>query len=130
MRCSVHLRAAKNGGTNGDLFIKVKIEDDDNFKLDGCDIKSNLYITPWEAALGTRVKLTAIDESISVFVPAGICSGEVIKIPGKGYKKGDGSRGDLVVKIKIVVPKKISEEEQELYKKLSEISKFEPRKSN
>ena len=123
-------KKGENGGKNGDLFIKINIKNSNKHILDGFDLYTDLLLTPWEAALGTRVKLTAIDESISVFVPAGICSGEVIKIPGKGYKKGDGSRGDLVVKIKIVVPKKISEEEQELYKKLSEISKFEPRKSN
>ena len=123
-------KKGENGGKNGDLFIKINIKNSNKYILDGFDLYTDLLLTPWEAALGTRVKLTAIDESISVFVPAGICSGEVIKIPGKGYKKGDGSRGDLVVKIKIVVPKKISEEEQELYKKLSEISKFEPRKSN
>ena len=51
-----------NGGKSGDLFVKVKIEKDKDFILDGYDIKSNLYITPWEAALSTKVNVKTIDE--------------------------------------------------------------------
>ena len=54
-------------------------------------------------------------------------SGEKIRIKQKGYKDGKGGRGDLVAEIKIVVPKKLSEEEIEIYKKLKDITKFEPR---
>ena len=54
-------------------------------------------------------------------------SGEKIKIPNKGYKDGKGGRGDLVAEIKIVVPKKLTEEENNLFEKLKEVSKFSPR---
>lgn len=43
-----------DGGKNGDLFIKVNIKDNEKFKLKGNDLYTNLYLTPWEAALGTR----------------------------------------------------------------------------
>lgn len=56
-------------------------------------------------------------------------SGEKIKIPNKGYKDGKGGRGDLVAEIKIVVPKKLTEEENNLFEKLKEVSKFSPRNS-
>lgn len=122
-------KEGKNGGKSGDLFIKIHIEDSDKFRLNGYDLITNLYLTPWEAALGTRVSITGIEENVSLFVPPGIQSGERVKMANKGYKDGKGSRGDLITEIKIMVPKKLTEQEKELFEKLSEVSSFEPRKS-
>lgn len=120
-------KEGKNGGKNGDLFIKIQIENNDKFKLKGQDLITDLYLTPWEAALGTRVSVNGIDDQISLFVPPGIQSGERVKLSGKGYKDGKGGRGDLITEIKIMVPKNLSDEEKALYEKLGEISKFNPR---
>ena len=117
-----------DGGKNGDLFIKVNIKDSDKFKLKGNDLYTNLYLTPWEAALGTRTTVYSIDEGTVVYIPEGIETGEVLKISGKGYKDGKGGRGDLVVKVNIMVPKKLSQEEKKLFEKLSTVSSFNPRK--
>ena len=119
-----------NGGKNGDLFIKINIQNNSKFKLEGCDLLTDLYLTPWEAALGKRVNINSIEETVSLYIPPGIQSGEKIKIPQKGYKDGEGSRGDLVLDIKTVVPKKLSEEEKELFEKLDNISNFNPRGQN
>lgn len=73
------------------------------------------------------MNLNSIDDTATVYVPQGIASGEKIKIAGKGYKDGKGSRGDLVAEVKIMVPKNLSEEEKEIYQKLNEISSFNPR---
>ncbi len=118
----------KNGGNNGDLFIQIKIENSKTFRLEGYDLVTDLYLTPWEAVLGTRVSISSIDDKVSVYVPQGIESGEKVRIPGKGYKDGKGSRGDLIAEIKIVVPKRPTEEELELFEKMKELSKFDPRK--
>lgn len=123
-------KPGKNGAKNGDLFIKINIQNDKKFRLQGYDIYTDLMITPSEAALGTRVNLQSIDEETKVYIPQGIESGERIRIPGKGYKTGKGTRGDLVAEIKIMVPKKLSNEEIEIYKKLNEISNFNPRNTN
>ena len=120
-------KPGENGGKNGDLFIKIQIENSRKYTLNGVDIYTDLRLSPWEATLGTRVMLDAIDESIQVYVPQGISSGEKIKIPAKGYKDGKGGRGDFIAEVKIVIPKKTTKEEEILYKKLSEVSKFEPR---
>lgn len=117
-----------DGGKNGDLFIKVNIKDSDKFKLKGNDLYTNLYLTPWEAALGTRTTVYSIDDGTVVYIPEGIETGEVLKISGKGYKDGKGGRGDLVVKVNIMVPKKLSKEEKKLFEKLSTVSSFNPRK--
>lgn len=120
-------KPGENGGKPGDLYIKINIKNDKNFKLKGHDLYTNLYITPWEAALGKRVDVKSIDEETKVYIPKGVQSGEIIKIPGKGYKKGQGERGDLIAEIKIMIPKKMNEKEQELFKQLDEISNFNPR---
>lgn len=120
-------KTGQNGGKNGDLFIKIKIEKDNKFELIGYDLYTTLSLTPWEAALGTRVNLEGIDDTVSVYVPAGIESGEKLRIVGKGYKDGKGGRGDLTAIVKIVVPKKLTQEEKDLYEKLKEISNFNPR---
>ena len=121
-------KEGKNGGKNGDLFLKVKIEDEKEFKLRGYDIYTELKLTPWEAALGTKVNIKTIDEETKIYIPKGIQSGEEIRIPNKGYIGIDKSeRGDLIAKVMIVVPKRLSEEEKSIYKRLSDISKFNPR---
>lgn len=116
-----------NGAKNGDLFIKINIENTKKYKLQGYDIYTDLLITPWEAALGTKTEVDSIDEKNTVIIPKGLQTGETVRIPGKGYKNGTGTRGDLVAEIKITVPKELTEEEIKLYQKLKEISKFEPR---
>ena len=120
-------KTGKNGGKNGDLFIKVNIKNNNKFRLKGNDLYTNLYLTPWEAALGTKTKVYSIDEESNLYIPSGIETGEILKISGKGYKDGKGSRGDLLVNINIMVPKKLSIEEKELFKKLGNISNFNPR---
>ena len=121
-------KQGQNGGKNGDLILAVNIKDDDEFKLRGNDIYKQICITPWEAALGKKIEINAIDENIMIYIPKGIESGENITIDKKGYKNKTGERGNFIVETKIVIPKKLSKEEEEIYKKLSKISKFNPRK--
>ena len=117
----------RNGGKNGDLLIRIQIENNEKFRLSGQDLVTNLYLSPWEAALGTRVSITGMDDQVSLCVPPGIQSGERVKIAGKGYKDGKGGRGDLITEIKIMVPKHLSDEEKMLYEKLGNISTFNPK---
>ena len=122
-------KAGKNGGKNGDLYIKINIEDGKKYKLSGNDLYTVVPISPWEAALGAKAKVNSIDDSkTAIFIPSGVQSGEIIEIPQKGYITSDGQRGKLIVQIKIVVPEKLTKEETEIFKKLKEISKFNPRR--
>lgn len=116
-----------NGGKNGDLLIRINVTKDKKYKLVGSDIYTELNISPWEAVLGAKVEIDAIDETIGVYIPQGIETGEEIQIPDKGYKDAKGGRGKLIIKIKIMIPKNISENERELYRQMRKISKFNPR---
>jgi len=120
-------KSGENGGKNGDLLIKINIQNDPKFKLEGYDLYTDLLLTPWEAALGTRTTVKTIDDETNIYVPEGIQTGEKIRIPNKGYYSNKENRGDLVAEVKIVVPKTLSNEEKNIYKELSKISKFNPR---
>ncbi len=122
-------KPGKNGGKNGDLYIKINIEDGKKFKLKGRDLYTIVPISPWEAALGTKAKVNSVDDTkTAIYIPNGIQSGETIEIPQKGYKNPKGERGNLIAQIKIVVPEKLTNEEKDMFKKLKEISKFNPRR--
>lgn len=120
-------KAGINGGTSGDLFIKINIENDSRFQIKGYNLYTDLYLTPWEAALGTKANVVGIDEEASVYIPQGIQSGEKITIPGKGYKDSKGGRGDLIANVKVMVPKQLTDEEKAVFMKLKEVSSFNPR---
>ena len=120
-------KEGKNGGKNGDLFIKINIENSKTLKLQGCDIITTLELAPWEAALGTKANVTGIDGISTIHIPAGTQTGEKITLKQKGYKDGKGSRGDLIIIVQIMVPKKLTDKEKDLFRKLREISKYNPR---
>ena len=74
-------KPGENGGKNGDLLIKINIENSKKYKLKGYDIYTLLYITPSEAVLGAKLEVETIDgEAISIYVPQGIQSNEKIHI--------------------------------------------------
>ena len=120
-------KPGENGGKAGDLLVRIHIENDKKFKLNGVDLITNLYVTPWEAALGTKLNISSIDEEILLYIPQGTQCGESLKLKGKGYLDGKGGRGDLIINIQIMNPTDITEEEKELFEQLKKISKFNPR---
>ena len=120
-------KPGENGGKNGDLLIRINMEQDKKYKLVGSDIYTELNISPSEAVLGAKVNVDAIDESLGVYIPKGIETGEEIQIEQKGYKDGKGGRGKFIIKVKIMIPKKLSNKEIELYKELKKVTKFNPR---
>ena len=118
----------ENGGKNGDLLIKVNIIKENKYKLIGDDVYTEISVTPWEAVLGTKINIDFLGETIGIYIPQGTTTGEEIKIPDKGYKNAKGGRGNLIISVKIMLSKKVSNQEIDLYKKLAKISKFNPRK--
>ena len=120
-------KPGENGGKAGDLLVRIHIENDKKFTLDGVDLVTNLYVAPWEAALGTKLNISSIDEEILLYIPKGTQCGESLKLKGKGYLDGKGGRGDLIINIQIMNPIDITEEEKKLFEQLKKISKFNPR---
>ena len=121
-------KQGENNGESGDLIIKVNIIEGEGIKLEGNDIVKELLITPWEAALGKSIDCNILKESIKVKIPKYTQNGKKITIPNHGYIGANLTRGNLIVEIKIVIPSNLNKEEEELFKKLSKVSRFDPRK--
>jgi len=115
------------GGRDGDLLLRVKIAKHARFRVDGTDIHATVPVSPWEAALGAKVRVPTLDGTVYLNVAAGSQSGQKLRLKEKGLPGKGDKRGDLFAEIKIVVPKSLTDEERELLEKLAEISKFEPR---
>lgn len=111
----------------GDLFIKVKVLENNKFTLKGYDLHTKAFITPWEAALGGQIEVQGIDDIEKIEIGSGTTSGKEIIVEDKGFKDGKGRRGNLICEIQIMIPEQISEEEAKKYRELQKISKFNPR---
>ena len=109
-----------DGGKSGDLLLQINIKDD-NFKIKGTDLVLNLDIEPWEAALGNKKEVKVIDQTLKIYVPKGTKTGDIIEIPGKGYKDKEGNRGKLSIKLIINLREVLTEKEINLYEELKKI---------
>jgi molecular chaperone DnaJ len=111
--------AGQRGGPTGDLYVVVHIEPDRLFERNGDDLVLDVPVTLSEAALGTRVKVpTPGGGSVSLKVPAGSHDGRTLRVRGKGAPKIKGGQGDLLVRLRLVVPDKLSKEQKQLLEKL------------
>jgi curved DNA-binding protein len=118
------------GGASGDLYLRVRFAAHPEFRVRDSDLYYGLDLAPWEAVLGTKVIVPTLKDQVSVRIPPGTTQGRQLRIRGRGLPIGrNGGQGDLYVVIQIEMPEKITEEERELWKKLSEISDFNPRKT-
>lgn len=108
--------AVKNG-TAGDLYIKVHIAKHQSIVRDGVSLKTNLAIKMTDALLGAAYDVTTLDGAVSIKIPAGIKSGEVLRIKGKGVPH-DNIRGDFLVRITIDTPQKLSRNAKRLIEEL------------
>ena len=107
-------------GRKGDLYLTVKIKDP-NFIIDGEDLTKTVEITPSLAVLGGKKEVETPDGKVTITIPEKTSSGKLLRLKGLGLPKKEGGAGNLNVKISIVLPKTISDNEIELYKKLRAI---------
>ncbi len=102
----------------GDLYLTVAIAPHSFFQFEGEDLLCEVALSPDEAALGAKIAVPTPDGSVMVSVPAGIQTGQTLRLRGKGWIKSDRSRTDQLVKVKITVPKHLTEAERECYERL------------
>jgi curved DNA-binding protein len=114
-------------GVSGDLLLQVNIAPDPRFQVDGHDLHTIVPISPWEAALGGKVKVQTVDGAVTLSIPKGSQNGRKLRIRGKGIPKNDGAAGDIIVQLEIRIPDHLTNEEDQLLRELSTKSKFNPR---
>jgi curved DNA-binding protein len=105
----------------------VRIRPHPRFRLDGRDLYVDLPVAPWEAALGADVQTPTLDGTARVKVPPGSSSGRRLRLRGQGFPDAAAGTGDLYAVVKIMVPKKPTKKERELFEQLAKVSRFDPR---
>lgn len=109
---------AASGAAAGDLYVKLHVRKDPRFVREGSNLLSILSIKLTDALLGGSYSVPTLDGDEKITVPAGIAHGEIIRVRGQGVPHGRGARGDLLVKVEIQFPKKLSRSARETVEKL------------
>ena len=109
---------ATSTGSAGDLYVKLHVKADAKFSRDGNNLVTVLPIKLSDALLGGEYRIQTLDGEEVVRVPQGVPHGELIRVRGRGVPYGRGSRGDLLVRVDIQFPKKLSRSAQDLVEKL------------
>ncbi len=116
----------RNQGPAGDLYLRVRILPHHRFSLDGTNIVLDLPLTPWEAALGTKVRIPTLDGEVDMTIPPGTDSGRKLRLRHRGLGP-EPTRGDLLVRVNIKTPRELTPKEQKLWEELAKESTFNPR---
>ncbi len=101
------------------LLLKVNVAPDPRFSIDGHHLTTDVAVSPATAALGGEVDVPTLDGHVTMTIPAGTSSGGKLRLKGKGL----GGKGDLFVRLRITVPKTMTDEQRKLYEQLRELEK-------
>ena len=112
-------RGARNGPA-GDLFINFVVQSDRFYEREGLDLIAKVPINIAQATLGSKVNVKTIDgKKVSIRIPPGTPSAKRFRVRSQGVKKGD-ERGDLIVEVEIIVPEKLTEEQERMMKEFAQ----------
>jgi curved DNA-binding protein len=111
----------------GDLYLKVELQPHSFFQIEGDHLVCEVLITPDEATLGAAIDVPTPDGHVNVKLPAGVRSGQSLRLRGKGWPLTKGGRGDQLVKVAIAPPKDLNPQEREYYEKIRAIRTYNPR---
>ena len=118
----------RNGGPAGDVYVVVQVDASPLYERRGSDLILDVPVTYPEAALGATVQIPTPDGPVALKVPAGSEGGKLLRVKGRGAPKVNGSgRGDLLARLRITVPRKLSKTEREALEELQKVSKESPR---
>lgn len=114
-------------GAPTDLLLRIALQPSERFAIDGDNLTTVAPVAPWEAALGAKIDIPTLDGHVTLTIPPGTSSGQRLRVRGKGLPRRNHPAGDLIVEVRIAVPKHLTEAEKNLYKQLAESSNFRPR---
>lgn len=112
-------------GPAGDLYLEVTFRPHPLFKVSAADIYLTLPVTPWEAALGTRIKVPTLGGAVELTIPKGTQTGARLRLKGRGLP--GTPPGDQYVIVQVLTPKAETEAQADLYRKMAEEMPFDPR---
>jgi molecular chaperone DnaJ len=116
IRLAAQGEPGRNGGPNGDLFVRVHVTPHSVFGRSGDDLTVTVPVTFPELALGTTLTVPTLDSKVNVKVHPGTASGRILRVRGKGIERKDGRKGDLLVTLQVAVPSKLDGKAEEALK--------------
>ncbi len=117
-----------DGGPPGDLYVVTRVAPSPLYERRGADLVIEVPVTYAEAALGSTVEVPTPEGKVSLKVPAGSQDGKLLRIRGKGAPKLNGSgRGDLLARVRVTVPTRLTKQEREAIENLQRVSHENPR---
>ncbi len=117
-----------NGGPAGDLHVVVQVDASPLYERRGSDLLLDVPVTYPEAALGATVQIPTPDGPVALKIPSGSENGKLLRVKGRGAAKLDGNgKGDLIARVSVTVPKKLSKAEKEALEGYQEVLKEQPR---
>ncbi len=127
LRAGQTMRLAGQGapgpdGRPGDLYLRVEVAPDARWRLEGDDLIGEVDVPAPLAVIGGKVDLETPDGRVTIRLAPGTPAGKTLRIRGKGMPTKGGRRGDLRVRVRIVVPAKPTDEQRKLYQRLAELS--------
>jgi DnaJ-class molecular chaperone len=121
------IRIPGGGPNGGNLYVRLKQDPTSIFTVKGDDTEAEVEITPWEAALGAEIQIPTLDGRADIRIPAGVTSGQKLRLRSQGLNIRGGGRGDHFAKLKIALPKTLTAKEKQLFEELKRVSTFNPR---
>jgi molecular chaperone DnaJ len=112
----------RDGGESGDLYITVHVQPHPVFRRDGDDLHAVVPLAVHEAALGARVDVPTLDGTARLRVPPGTQSGQRFRMRERGVLSTSGRRGDLIIEVRLVLPKLLDERSKELLREFGRIN--------
>ncbi len=112
-----------------DIYLVVQLDTHSFFKLEGDSLTAEVPITPDEAVLGGKIDVPTPDGSVTMNLPAGIRSGQSLRLRGKGWPSPKGDRGDLLIKVVITPSATLSDTERQLYEQIRDSRTTNPRQT-
>lgn len=118
---------ADRNGKPKDLYLNVELTPHSFFSFEDNNLICEIPITPDEAVLGSSINVPTPDAQVNMRIPAGIDSGQVMRLRGKGWSSPQGNRTDLLVRIVIATPQQISPQVKAHYEKIRDLRRENPR---
>lgn len=110
-------------GRAGDLYLEIGLKPEGGFSFNGTELEKTIDVYPWQAALGDNIRVSTLDEKLSVKIPPGIQPGGKLRVASRGYPAKNGKRGALTLVVRIVNPAHFSSEMKKLYEQLAALTK-------
>jgi curved DNA-binding protein len=114
-------------GVSRDLYLNVKLDLHSFFSFEGDNLVCEIPVTPDEAVLGSSINIPTPDGMVSMKIPAGINSGQVLRLRGRGWSSPQGNRTDQLIRIVVATPQNINAQEREYYEKIRDLRLENPR---